>query len=110
MNRLESQINDDKFEAIQCDLGINCVNIIAKYLKISQIKTLILDKNPFGDDGIKKLCKIFSKMQLVTLSLVSVNITNKGGKELIHSIVGIPSLENINFSSPEGFNRNRINP
>ena len=44
---------------MQCDLGINCAKIIPEFLITYQIKTLVLDKNPIGDEGIKILSKFF---------------------------------------------------
>ena len=80
INRIDKKITYDSFEASQCDFGLNSINEISKYIKNSQIRTLNLDKNPIGDEGVKRLSKVFSTMQLKSLSLVSINITSKGGK------------------------------
>lgn len=80
VERLNKTIDKDSFEACQCDFGLHSVNLICKYLKNSLIKRLILDKNPIGDEGVKKLSKILNTMPLSHLSLVSINISSKGGK------------------------------
>lgn len=80
VDRLSKTIDKETFEASQCDFGLHSVNLICKYLKNSLIQRLTLDKNPIGDEGVKKLSKILKTMPLSHLSLVSINISSKGGK------------------------------
>jgi hypothetical protein len=80
VHRLKNKITEDRFEAVQCDFGKHSAGSIMKYLELSQVKVLVLDRNPLGDEGIIKLCQVFSKMKLVELSLVSINISCRGGK------------------------------
>jgi len=67
-----------------------------------------LDKNNLRDDGIISLSKIVAGLRLVTLSLVSVNMSEIGCRKLIPELGKISTLSSLNLSSFEGFNRNKL--
>jgi hypothetical protein len=74
----------------------------------NNIHDLILDRNNFRDDGVIELAKVVGRLRLRHLSLASVNMTEKGCKALIAELTQMESLDELNLSSYEGFNRNKL--
>lgn len=57
---------------------------------VCYVKSIILDQNPIGDEGVRMLvglvahCKVLEK-----LSLMSVNMSPKGARDILSKLVGM---------------------
>lgn len=55
-----------------------------------------------------EIAKVVSRLRLRTLSLASVNMTEKGCKALLAQLTTMETLDELNISSYEGFSRNKL--
>lgn len=55
-----------------------------------------------------ELVKVAGRLRLKILSLSSVGMTERSCKPLLEQLANLETLEELNLSSQEGFNRNRL--
>ena len=90
--------------------GINSMKFLTGILyNNDRISRLNLAKNNFGDEGIELLVKaVKDSISLVSLDISSNAISYKGGQIIFSDFINQKSIINLNISSHEGINRNRL--
>ena len=77
---------DGFFRAVGHEFDAECMRPVAKFLLTTTITHIILDHNPLGDEGTSNLAKAIGNLGLRELSLVSVNMGNKGGLAVLKAL------------------------
>ena len=90
--------------------GINSMLFLVSVLyNNDRISRLNLAKNNFGDAGIELLINaVKDSISLVSLDISSNSISYKGGQKIFSIFIKQQSIIDLNISSQEGINRNRL--
>ena len=90
----------------ECYFGLNSIKVLSEILYDSNIiARLELTKNNIWDRGLEILV---NSLSLLSLNVTSNSITYKGGNIIFREFVHQQSIIDLNISSKEGRNRNRI--
>lgn len=106
----KAKCNNRNVDFSECNIGMFSTKVLAIILySTDRIARLNLSKNKIGDKGLALICdSISSSTSLVCLNITSNSITPKGGDYLFSMLIHQKSLIEVNASSVEGINRNRI--
>ena len=106
----KAKCNNRNVDFSECNIGVFSTKVLAIILySTDRIARLNLSKNNIGDKGLALICdSISSSTSLVCLNITSNSITPKGGDYLFSMLIHQKSLIEVNASSVEGINRNRI--
>lgn len=108
MRKLALIVEGDTFKAANYQFDSDYMAVINNLFIYSKITKIILDNNPLGDEGVIKLTNIFPQIRLAQLSLVSVNLNNRGAAALFQSLKGISTIKKLNISTVECTTKNRV--
>lgn len=57
---------------------------------VCYVKSIVLDQNPIGDEGVRLLAGLVAHCKVLeTLSLMSINMSPKGARDLSLKLVGM---------------------